>query len=103
MLGTDDIPTKVVKYVTHIISPVLTVIYNLCIENGVFPDNLKLAIIKPLFEKKDKEDINCYRPEALLPVFSKIFEKIFYDSFITYFENKLGFRKNKSIKFLIGS
>lgn len=39
--GFDGIATKVVKYVSTVISPVLSHIFNLCIENGHFPSILK--------------------------------------------------------------
>ena len=44
-------------------------------ELGIFPDRLKLAIVKPVHEKVDAINIKNYRPISLLSVFSKIFEK----------------------------
>lgn len=70
--GYDDINTKVVKYVMLVISPIICHIIN------KFPNELKTAIIKPLYKKEDKLNINNYRPVALLPIFAKIFEKIMY-------------------------
>lgn len=102
--GFDGIATKVIKHVADIISPVLSHIMNLCIDCGIFPDKLKLTIVKPLFKKNDKQIMNNYRPVALVSIFSKIFEKYMHHSLYAYLEKyniliegQFGFRKNKSI------
>lgn len=106
--GYDEITTKVIKHVALIISPLLSHIINLCIDCGMFPENLKLSIINTLFKKQDREIINNYRPVALVPIFSKIFEKYIYAGLYTYLdkyniliEEQLGFRKKKSINMAI--
>lgn len=102
--GFDDICTKVVQFVSEIISPILSYIMNLCIEQGSFPNRLKTSIIKPMFKNTDKENMAYYRPIALIPIFSKIFEKVIYNCLYCYFEKynifaaeQKGFRKNKNI------
>lgn len=106
--GYDKICTKVIKYVATIISPVLSYIINLCIEHGIFPTDLKISIVKPLFKKVDREQMGYYRPVALIPIFSKIFEKVIYKCIYSYFEKhdlfaseQAGFRKNKNINLTI--
>lgn len=106
--GYDDISTRVLKLVSCKISEPLSHIFNICITYGVFPDKLKHTIIKPLFKKDDKCDMNCYRPIALVPVLSKVFEKFIHASIYRFFENRnlftdkqAGFRKNKSINMAI--
>ena len=44
----------------------------------VFPDNLKIAKVVPLFESGDSEIPTNYRPISVLTYFSKIFEKVLY-------------------------
>ena len=39
-------------------------------------DRLKFATVRPLFKKGDKRDISNYRPISLLPVFSKILDRV---------------------------
>ena len=46
------------------------------IETGTFPESMKLAEITPVFKKKDPLNKNNYRPVSVLPIVSKLFEKI---------------------------
>ena len=73
------------------------------LSNGIFPDKLKIAKVVPIFKKGDCALTNNYRPISLLPVISKVIEKIIYNQLSLYFEsNKLffdsqyGFRPNHS-------
>jgi hypothetical protein len=43
-----------------------------------FLDRLQYAIVKPIFEKGNKQEISNYRPLSLLTSFSKIIEKLIY-------------------------
>ena len=63
-----------------------------------FPDTLKFPDIVPVFKKLDPTDKTNFRPVSVLPLLSKVFEKIMYDQLYEYTEtflNKLlcGFRK----------
>lgn len=77
--GYDEVPIKVIKYISKYLVYPLSYIFNLCIKLGVFPEQLKLAIIIPLFKKGDKELIENYRPIAILSCFSKLFERIIHN------------------------
>lgn len=56
------------------LSPPLTILINKCFEAGEFPTELKTAIVKPIFKEGDKEATTNYRPIAILPILSKVFE-----------------------------
>ena len=48
----------------------------------IFPKSLKRAKILPIFKNKDKLDVTFltnYSPIPILPVISKIYEKVFYN------------------------
>jgi hypothetical protein len=62
-------------------------IVNLSLKSGIVPDQLKIARVLPLFKSGDNM-LSNYRPISVLPIFSKIFEKVVYNRLITYF-NKL--------------
>lgn len=95
--------TALIKSIkNHIIIP-LTKLINESLMTGIFPDLLKIASVIPVFKKGDPDDINNYRPISLLPIISKIFEKIMKTQITEYLErNKIlykfqfGFRENLS-------
>ena len=70
---------------------------------GLVPNMAKLAKIIPVYKAKDKKDISNYRPISLLPIISKILEKVVHKNLYTFLEkNKVlyasqyGFRNNRS-------
>ena len=76
---------------------------NKSIESGHVPVAMKLAKVVPIYKSKDKQMLNNYRPISLLPIFSKILEKVilhklfnFLDINNTLFSSQYGFRKNHS-------
>ena len=62
----------------EILSPILSVLINACFGLGIIPSCLKIAKIVPVFKSGDKSKVTNYRPISLLPVFSKVLEKIVY-------------------------
>ena len=55
--GFDEIPTSLVKqWLCYFIKP-LVHIYDVSFQNGISPDMMKKAKIKPLFKKGDRQDI----------------------------------------------
>lgn len=83
--GYDQISNQMLKSIKVEISPVLVIIINQCLETCVFPPNLKLAKVSPIFKKGDNIKIDNYRPISLLPVISKIFEKVLHQQLMNYF------------------
>ena len=55
---------------------ILQTLLNGSLETGTFPDSLKLADVTSIFKKKDPLDKTNYRPVSVLPIVSKLFEKI---------------------------
>ena len=76
--GYDEIPAQFIKKIGSKLYKPLTLLINQCIMTSTFPDLMKQANITPLFKKKDKLNKDNYRSVNLLPVLSKIFEKILY-------------------------
>ena len=67
-------------------------------DKGDFPSILKLANIAPVFKKGYKGSKDNYRPVSILPVISKIFEKLLCKQIILFIDPLLspfqrGFRK----------
>ena len=51
--GIDGISNIIMKSIINILNKPITIIINLMLETGVFPDKLKVAKIIPLFKKGD--------------------------------------------------
>lgn len=101
--GYDGICTKVIKACNKEISSVLAFLINSSMITGKFPEKLKFSLIKPLFKKDDKSILNNYRPIALVPIISKIYEKVmhikltsFFDKYHVLKRSQYGFQKGKS-------
>ena len=106
--GHDDISSRVVKSSIHCFVEPLCYILNRSICSGVVPEKLKLAKIIPLHKKGDIHDMSNYRPIAILPVFTKLLEKIMYHRLYDFLQNKniltdnqFGFRKKYSTSLAI--
>ena len=73
------------------------------IKQGVFPEKMKMAKVIPIFKKGSKLNVENYRPISLLPVFSKILERLvhnrlsdFLDECNVFYDRQFGFRSNHS-------
>ena len=73
-----DIPTKIIKQNADIFSEFFFVNTNHFINNSSFPEQLKLADVKPVFKKSSCTDKENYRPVSILPNISKIYERCLY-------------------------
>ena len=68
----------------------LNIIFKSCLTQHIFPSEWKKANVVPIHKKSDKQFFNNYRPASFLPICSKVFERIIYNTMFTYFiENNL--------------
>ena len=89
----DQLSTELLKHIMNPLIQPLTHVINQMINTGLFPDNLKIAKVKPLFKKGDKSLFTNYRPISLLPAISKVFEKVIFKELYAYFtENDIFFK-----------
>ena len=75
----------------------------LSLEEGVFPQALKIARVVPIFKSGKKTDVSNYRPISLLATFSKIYEKVMHARIVDFleknssiYERQYGFRAGRS-------
>ena len=83
-------------------------VFKVSIQQGIFPDSLKIAKVTPLFKFGDKDIISNYRPTSTLPVFPKVLERIMYNRFYNHldskgllYEKQFGFQRNNSTEHAI--
>ena len=88
--GYDEIPNKLLKIAAPYICQSLTSLFNLSIETNIFPHELGIVKVSPLFKAGDHNDKDNYRPISVIPTVARIFERIIYDQLYTYLiENEL--------------
>ena len=78
------------------------------LEQGLFPDELKVARVVPLYKAGDPKNISNYRHVSLLNSISKIFERSFYNQLNKYitsenilYDHQYGFRPNHSTNYAL--
>src|SRR5690606_34507546 len=57
------------------LAPLLTYIFNRCVDSGIYPGSIKIAKVIPIYKDGKLADYNNYRPISLLSLINKLFEK----------------------------
>ena len=82
--GYDDIGYNLIKKGFDSLCEPLKYLFNLSVAKGVFPDELKIAGVTPIYKSEDSSDVSSYRLISVLPCFSKILEHILYNRLYKY-------------------
>ena len=69
------------------IAPTLTIIINASLTSGTFPLIWKTAEVTPIFKQGDHEKPENNRLISLLPILSKVCERIALNQFVPYLES----------------
>ena len=103
--GHDNLPARLLRDSAVYISGVLAYIFNLSLECGRVPDEMKIAKVTPIHKKGPKDEPGNYRPISVLPVLGKVFEKVtngrlvqFLETNNAFYKHQYGFRKKYSTK-----
>ena len=99
----DELGPRILRQCGAIITPAIPSIINNRIASGIYPDELKIARVIPIFKSGDRDDPNNYRPISILPTISKILERhipsllqIFFENTKILNQSQSGFRQNHS-------
>ena len=99
--GPDGIPAYLLKRCSVVIAPSLTALFELSLQQGVFPSEWKAANVVPIPKKGDTHEVTNYRPVSLLSQVSKVLERLIFSQVSSFVENSLydlqhGFRCKRS-------
>ena len=94
--GTDKIPSRVITESAPVIIPSITSIINSSFNSGVFPSAWKMAEVCPIPKEGDHEEASNNRPISLLPILSKVCEKVALDQLTSYLREKQRLASNQS-------
>ena len=85
--GIDKLSGIFIRDGADVLAMPLSQIVNLSITSSTFPDLGKISKLKALFKKGSKIDPKNYRPISLLPLLSKIFEKVIHSQTAIFLED----------------
>ena len=93
---------------SYVFTNALAGVINKSFQQGIFPEQLKVAKVTPIYKEGPKSDVTNYRPISLLSSLSKIYEKLmhvrilnFLDSNNSLFDMQYGFRPGRSCEHAI--
>ena len=92
--GHDNISARVIKICDSSIVKLLSIIFCNSLNSGIFPDNWKRSNIVPVHKKGNEQLIQNYHPVSLLPITSKIFERLIFNSLYNFFDENSFFCSN---------
>ena len=94
--GPDGISAHMLLICDETISIPLKIIFESIFSTGIYPELWKSANVSPIHKKSDKQLINNYRPISLLPICSKLLEKIIFNQLYSFFNDNNLITKNQS-------
>ena len=105
---TTDVPMKIIKTSIVQLSTYLSSIYNLSFATGNYIDRFKYAMVSPAHKGDSKLSLTNYRPISVLPIFSKVFERLVHKRLLNFliinkllFKHQFGFQPNKTTEMAI--
>ena len=82
--GVDNISSYFLKLALPYLVNSLNFLFNTSFETSQFPDSWKVARITPIFKDGNRTDKSNYRSISVLPVISKLFEKLVFNQLYQY-------------------
>ena len=93
--GLDNLDTYILKITRKKIVPSVCHIVNLSIQANKFPNKWKIAKVIPLYKGQGSSlDPKNYRPVAILPILSKVMERLMFQQIVNYMDANNFFNPN---------
>ena len=99
----DGLNGSLIKSLSDDLAYPLSILFNISMSTGIVPNEAKLAKVVPIYKNGSHNLLCNYRPISLLPIFSKLLEKIIHSRLVRYLDkykvvvdNQYGFRKGFS-------
>ena len=73
-MGLDNIPPRLLKDASAIVTKPITAIINASLSQSKVPDVWKAAYVIPLFKEGRKDNVDNYHPISILPAISELLE-----------------------------
>ena len=86
--GHDGVSFNVIKICFGELCEPLEYLFNLSIVKGIFPDDLKISKVTPIYKADNSCNVSNYRPISVLPCFSKMLEQIMYNRLQKYLKDQ---------------
>ena len=74
--GSDSVPGLVLREAAYVLAPSLLDIFNVSLSTGCAPAAFKKSNVVPLYQSGDPCQATDYRPVSLLPIVSRLLEKV---------------------------
>ena len=88
--GWDNVSIRMIQRCVKSILTPLKLLFESSITADIFPEDWKKRNIIPVQKKESKNCLKNYRPISLLPIFSKIFERLIFNALFNFFvQNQL--------------
>ena len=97
--GIDNLSGRFLKDGAVVLALPISKLCNLSMKRSKFPLDCKIA--KPLYKKGSKTDPKNYRPVSLLPLVSRVIEKVIRNSYLTLSTDKIGCETAKSTSLIL--
>ena len=96
--GFDELSRNIIIDAYDSLKNILFHAFKALMQQGIFPDSLKIAKVTLIFKSSDKDNVSNYRPISIVPVLSKVLEGIMdnkvYNHLKTFFmKNNLVFKE----------
>ena len=94
--GIDNISSYFLKLALPFIENSLAFMFNTSIETSMSPDSWKIARVTPIYKNGDRADKSNYRPISVLPVISRLFERLVTNQVYQHMEDNGLFSSGQS-------